>query len=166
MDADFDIYRRPLEMVTAFKYPGRVLTASYDYWPVVVVHLKKAQRRREQISRILKWEGVYPIILRKLYKAVVKDTLLFGEETWVMTPRIGKTLGGFHHRVAGRLEGIQPRQDTGGRWVYLPLDAAMAEVGLEEVELYILCRQNTVAHYIENCLILELCLTEERRTGA
>ena len=34
-----------------------------------------------------------------LSNAVVKDVLLFGVETWVMTPHIGRALGGFQHRV-------------------------------------------------------------------
>ena len=34
-----------------------------------------------------------------LYRAVVQATLLFGAETWVMSPMIGRTLGGFHLRM-------------------------------------------------------------------
>ena len=32
-----------------------------------------------------------------------------------------------------------------GKWVYTPLDQAMVEVGLEEVEIYVLLYQNTTA---------------------
>ena len=32
-----------------------------------------------------------------------------------------------------------------GKWVYPPLDQAMVEVGLEEVEIYVLLHQNTTA---------------------
>ena len=35
----FQAYGRPLEMVTAFKYVGRVLTTSNDNWPTVVVNI-------------------------------------------------------------------------------------------------------------------------------
>ena len=41
----FNYYRRPLEMVSVFKYIGRVITASDDYWPAVVVNMRKAWRR-------------------------------------------------------------------------------------------------------------------------
>ena len=61
---------------------------------------------------------------------VVQATLLFGAETWVMSPRIGNNLYRFHHRVDHRLAGMQPRRYTTGRLVYPPLEAAMAIVGL------------------------------------
>ena len=60
-----------------------------------------------------------------------------------MNPRIWRTLGGFYHRVARRLTVMQPKRDTAGRWEYLPLDAAMTAVELEEMEKYILSLQNT-----------------------
>ena len=57
-----------------------------------------------------------------------------------MTPRIGKDLGIFHHRLAFRLEGMQPTRDTAGRGDYLPLGEVMSAVGIKEVETYFLCR--------------------------
>ena len=68
---------------------------------------------------------------RNFYKAGVQDTLLFGAEIWVMSPRIGKTIGGFNNRVDLWLAGMRPSQDTTGIWVYPPLDAVMTEVGVE-----------------------------------
>ena len=91
----------------------------------------------------------------------MKVTLFFGADTLVVSPRIGNTLVGFHHRVARRLAGICTRQDTAGRWVYPPLDAEMTSVSLEEVETYVLRYQNTTAQYILNYPILELCLEAE-----
>ena len=35
------------------------------------------------------------------------------------------------------------------------MDAAMAEAGLEEVETYVACFQNTVAQYITTSLIMD-----------
>ena len=52
---------------------------------------------------------------------------------------------------------MRPRRDTAGRWFYLILDAEMEEVGLEEMEAYVLHRQNTVSQYI---------VTRLRRPGA
>ena len=83
-----------------------------------------------------------------------------------MSPRIGRTLGGFHHRVDRRLANMQSKRDIMVRWVYLPLDASKKAVGLEEVEMHILCRQITVTRYIVTFPILELCLAVERRSGA
>ena len=34
------------------------------------------------------------------FKAVVQAVMIFGDETWLVTPRIVRALGGFRHRVA------------------------------------------------------------------
>ena len=51
-----------------------------------------------------------------------------------MTPHIGRVLGGFHHRVNHRLMGKQPWQGRDIVWVYPPLEDAMEEEVLKEVE--------------------------------
>ena len=56
------------------------------------------------------------------------------------------------------MAGIQTIQDTAGRGFYPPLYAAMTEVGLEEVDTYVLRRKNTIDQYISTCPILKLCL--------
>ena len=60
--------------------------------------------------------------------------LIYGSDTWVLTPHMQRVLGGFHHRVARRLTGRQPRKGRDGGWVYPPLYDAMAESGFQEVE--------------------------------
>ena len=62
----------------------------------------------------------------------MKVFIVFGSETWVVKPRIGKLLGGFHHRVAHRLTRQQPRKGRDIGWVYIPLAEAMAEEGLQK----------------------------------
>ena len=42
----------------------------------------------------------------------------------------------------------------------------MAEAGSEEVETYVACRQNKIAQFIANILIMDLCMAAERRPGA
>ena len=83
---------------------------------------------------ILGRKGADPRTYRNFYKEVVQATLLFGADSWVMSPRIWRTLDGFHHKVARRLEKMQPKRDMMGGWIYPPLDATMKEVGMEEVE--------------------------------
>ena len=68
------------------------------------------------MSRILGWKVADARTSGMLYKAFVRAILLFSLETWVMTPRIGRTLGGFRLRVTRRLEGMQPQRDMEGRW--------------------------------------------------
>ena len=76
----------------------------------VAVNLIKAWRLWECISRILGRGGAYPRTSGTFYKVVVQAILIFGVETWVMTFRIGRTLGSFHHRVACRTAVIWPEQ--------------------------------------------------------
>ena len=58
------------------------------------------------------------------------------------------------------------RQQVDGSWVYPPLDTAMVEVVLEEVEKYVYHRQNTVAQLIANIPIMYMCLAIEQRLVA
>ena len=88
---------RPLFTVTAFKYLGWVLTAYDDEWPEVVVNLQNALSRWESLFRIYGCKSSDLWTTGTFYNVVVQATLLFVSETWVITPRIGRTLGGFHH---------------------------------------------------------------------
>ena len=78
-----------------------------------------------------------------------------------MSSSIGRTLGGFQHRVACRLENMNMKRDVTGKWIYLPLETGMMEVGLEEMETYILRHHNTISQYITTRKILELCMASE-----
>ena len=60
------------------------------------------------------------------------------------------------------MAGMVPKRQQGGTWVYPPIGAALAMVGLEEIGLYIASRQNTAAQYIATHPIMDLCLVEER----
>ena len=80
-----------------------------------------------------------------------------------MTLCIGRVLGGLHQRVARRLTERQPMKVRYGGWVYLPLENAMAEVVLIEVETYVSFRQNTVAHVIATRPNIDVCLAAEQR---
>ena len=91
--------------------------------------------------------------------------MLYGSETWVMNPHIGRALGGFHHRVVHRLTGRQPRKGRDEVWTYPPLEDAMAEAGIHEVETYVYRRHNKFAQFIAIRPIMDLCLTAERRPG-
>ena len=84
---------------------GRFLAAMDDDWPEVIVNLKKARKSWARLLRILGWEGADARMSGRFYLAIVQAVLLFGAETWVATPRIGRLLGDFHHRVARQISG-------------------------------------------------------------
>ena len=72
----------------------------------------------------------------QIYLTVVQYVLLYGSETWVLTPHMQRVFGSFHHRVDHRLTGRQPPKGRDGGWVYPLLEDAIARVGLQKVETY------------------------------
>ena len=111
-------------------------------------------------------EGVDPKVSGHFYKAVTQAVLLFGEETWVLTPQMWQALDSFQHRVALQITGRQPRIRGGGSWDYPPLEEVMGESGLEGIRKSFTGRQNTVAQYIATQPILDLCERSTQRPGA
>ena len=130
-------------------------------WPAVVRNLQKSRRKWVRLTRILSREGADARTSGQIYLAVVQLVQLYGSETWVMTPYIGRVLGVFHHRLAHRLTGRQPWRGRDGVWIYPPLEDAMAEAGLQEVDTYVSRCQNTVAQFIATRPIRNLCLAAE-----
>ena len=137
-----------------------------DDWPEVVQNLQKEHQKWVRMSRVLIREGVYARTSGSIYVAVSQVIMLYRLETWVMTLLIGRVLGGFRHRVAHRLMGRQYRRGNDVGWVYPPLEDAMTEAGLQEVETYVSCRQNTLSQFIVTRTIMELCLAMAQRPGS
>ena len=85
------------------------------------------------MSRLLIREGADPNVLGDLFKAVVQAVLLFGAETWVLTPRMEWALRRFQHRVVRRLTERHLRRWGEDSWKYPLLAAAMKEAGFEDI---------------------------------
>ena len=62
------------------------------------------------------WEGADAQTSEMFCTAVVQDVLLYSSDTWVMSPRIWKTLVVFHHRVIQRLTGWMPQCNSDGKY--------------------------------------------------
>ena len=122
----------------------------------------KARKKWARISHFLGREGADAKKLVIFYKALVQAVLLFVSEMWVVTPRIGRTRGGFQRYLALHLTGKQLKRYVDGNWRYSPVSADMAEAGLEEVKTYISHCQITVAHYITTRPIVDLCLETDQ----
>ena len=97
-DTAFKVYANPLTMILSLKYLGRILSASDDYCLSVVANLRKARKSWKT------WEHIYWISGKestdaktpgKFYNVVVQAVLLFGLETFFVTPRIARIMGGF-----------------------------------------------------------------------
>ena len=92
----------------------------------------------------------------------MKIFLLFGSETWVTTPCVIRTLGGFQYRVDHQITGKQTCNIPYSGWKYPPMRELMRESRMEEVSEYITQRQNTVVQYIETHTVMDICEEAER----
>ena len=131
-----------LGSVDVFKYLGRLMS------PAVTGNIRKALAKWARLSRALGREGVDARLAGKFYVAVVQAVLLFGAETWVVTPRILAALEGFHHRVARRITDLVGRRGRDGTWLYPEIATALERAGLFPIQVYITRRQNTIAKYV------------------
>ena len=98
-----------------------------------------------------------PRVYGFFFKAVVQAVLLFGLETWLFTPRMGKSTGGIQAQVARRLMGRLPQRTSNGKLTYTSSATAREEAGFLTIEEYIRRRQNTVAQYIAMQSLLDQC---------
>ena len=124
---------------------GRIMTAGGDDWPALAGNLAKARNSWGRLERILSREGADKRISGTFFKAVVQQVLLFGAETWVLTPRIERALDSFMHGAAQRITGRQPRRGWYVKWYYPSLAGSMKEAGFTEIRKSITNRQNTIA---------------------
>jgi hypothetical protein len=156
-----------LKSASVFKYLGRPLSSTDDDWPAVYHNLSKARQRWTRVSRVLTREGAGVRTAASFYKAIVQSVLLYGSETWVVTPAVLKVLNSFHHRVARKLSGKQPRFiHSEDRWFYPPLEEALEATGLYTLRHYIDVRRNTLITNIATRPILQLCRQAGRRSGS
>ena len=161
----FEAYGKPLETVSTFKYLERVMMAGDVDCTEVAGNLVKSRKSWGSLSRILSREGVDKRASGKIFKAMVQAVLLFGAETWVLTPRIERSLERFLHGDARQITRKQPRRGRDGEWTYPPLKEAIREAGFEGIRNSITRRQNTVAQYIAKQQIMDLCERATQRLG-
>ena len=109
LERAFEAYGEPLQNVTAFKYLVQL---------AVVGNLGKARNNWGRLSRVMSREGEDPKVSGHFYTAVLQAVLLFGAETWLLTPRMEWDLDSFQHRVARRLTRRLLMRRGGGSWDY------------------------------------------------
>ena len=112
----FSAYGCTLEMVLYFIHLEIVLLAADNDWPVEIQNLTKAQAVWRRMKRILSRKGARPRMSVFFFKDVVQLVLLFGVETWVVTPCMGRVLGVFQDRVVRRLTGRLLRRRLDTKW--------------------------------------------------
>ena len=98
------------------------------------------------------------------YKATVQSVLLFGSETWCLTPATLQRLEGFHVRAARRMTGRMPVL-ANGVWVYPKTEEVLAAAGLRSIEYYVRIRRARILKWVEARPIYRLCRAAVRKRG-
>ena len=83
-------------------------------------------------------------MLGNFFKAVVQQVLLFGVETWVVSPMMEQALSAFIHGAERGLTGRQPQCGRDRKWHYPSLEGSTKEAGLTDLRTSIQRNQNTV----------------------
>ena len=101
------------------------------------------------------------------YKATVQVVvILFGSETWNLTPTIVKRLKGFHTWSAYRMAHTsKPRRSPSGKWTYSSSEDMLSKVGIHNIADYIAVLRQTIASFIVNLPIFSFYKTGEWRSG-
>jgi hypothetical protein len=139
----FTAYGKELERVDVFKYLGHLLAYNDTNAKAVRGNLKKARAIWSRLSHTIRSENASPRACGIFYKATMQLILLFGSETWNLTPSSLKLLEGFHIRAAWRMAGKRPMRLLDGTWKYPNSVQVLEDVGLKTVAHYIaVCRQH------------------------
>ncbi len=137
----FTAYGEDLERVEVFKYLGRLLAYDDNDSQAMRSNLKKACKSWAQVSCVLRAENPSPKVCGVIYKATVQAVLLFGSETWKMSP---KNLEGFHIKAVCHMAGMQPD----GKWTYPNSKEVLKTVGLKTIDHYIGVHIETITRFI------------------
>ena len=140
LDAKLYAYGEELERVDVFKYVGRLIVFDDDDTQEVRGNLAKARRVWARISRVLRAENASARVCGMFYKATVLSVLLFGSETWVLSPTTLKGLEGFHVKAARRMTGLLPKK-IGGSWKFPKTKTVLAAANLHTIEPYVQVRR-------------------------
>ena len=111
----FEVYGEQIQTVPRFKYLGRILMEGDDDWPAVAGNLAKARKSWGRLHGILSREGATKRVSGNFFKAVVQQVMLFGAETWAVSPSMERALSAIIHGAVRRLTGRQPRKGRDGK---------------------------------------------------
>jgi hypothetical protein len=162
----FTVYGDKLERVEVFKYLGRLLAYNDNDTQAMQANLRKARKSWGQVSCALRAENASPKVCGVFYKATVQAVLLFGSETWKLSPLSLKSLEGFHIWAAHRMVGKMPPRNPDGTWTYPSLKDVLKAVGLWTIDHYIGVCWETIARFIVDQPLFALCWDGEKKRGS
>jgi hypothetical protein len=114
---------------------------------------------------VLRAENATARMCGMFYKATVQAVLLYGSETWSLSPTSVKQLEGFHIHATWQMSGMRPEKKPNGSWLYPRSKDVLEAAGLQTIAHYMDVRRQTVANFIVNRPIWELCVRAVRGRG-
>ena len=148
-----------------FRYLGRLISYDDADTQAMRSNLRKARGCWAWVSHVLRAENATPKTCGMFYKATVQAVLLYGSETWSLSPPSMKRLEGFHIRAAWRMSGKRPERNVDGSWTYPCSEDVLESVRMKPIAHYVAVRRQTIANFIVNRPILELCAGAVRKRG-
>ena len=80
----------------------------------MVRNLQRLRQNWARLTWVFSREGADSRTSGQIYLAAVQSILVYGSDTWVLTLRMKRVLGVFHHRADLRLTGWQPHKVQDG----------------------------------------------------
>ncbi len=133
-----------------FKYLGRLIAYNDANNQAMRRNLRKACGCWDRVSCVLRAENTSPQTCGMFYKATAQTMLLYGSETWILSPSSVKRLEGFHIRAAWQMMGNRPKQNEDGLWTYPCLADVLEAASLKTIAHYMDVRRQTIANFIVN----------------
>ncbi len=115
---------------------------------------------------MLRAENATPKTCGMFYKATVQAVLLYGSETWSLSPSSMKRLEGFHICAAWRMSGKRPERNVDGSWMYPRSKEVLEAVGMKSIANFVDVQRQTGTNFIVNRPIHELCAGAVRKRGS
>jgi hypothetical protein len=167
LECTFHANGEDLERVEVFKYLGWPISFGDANNQAMRSNLKKARGCWAWVSCVLRAENATPKMCGMFYKVTVQAVLLYGSETWSLSPSSMKRLEGFHIPAAWQMSGKRPERNVDGSWTYPCSEEVLEAVGMKVIAHYVNVRHQTVTNFIVNQPIHELCggSEEERLAG-
>ncbi len=163
----FSVRGNVLERVDVFKYLGHLMSQDDDDIQAIRAQIRKARSSWACIGQVLWSEKVSPFDAARFYQAIIQAILLYGSESWVISPTAMAQLEGFHICAAYRLAKTnRPKRGSNREWIYPRSEDVMKECGMKTMEEYILARRQTIAVYVATRPILNECKQSKRKRGA
>ncbi len=112
----FTAYREELERVKVFIYLRRLIMYDDANTQAMWSNLRKAWGCWARILHVLRAENATPWTSGMFYKATMQAVLLYGSETWSLSPTSIKRLEGFCIRATWQMSGLRPEKKPNGSW--------------------------------------------------